>query len=160
MERNNKSKGGRTPLPEREKRKHCVGTKLNDIELQILEAKIQEYKMSLYEYLRKALNECKISEKDYKTFLKVVDEFSISHVMRLCVIQSVVYPRVTVEEIKTYKDLSMQVRNYGVNIRPIAIKATLQSDEYAGYTDYVAIMERELEHIRDLVKTFQNKLKQ
>ena len=160
MERNNTSKGGRTPLPDREKRKHCVGTKLNDMELQILEAKIQEYKMSMYEYLRRALNECKISEKDYKTFLKTVDEFSISHVMRLCIIQSVVYPRVTVEEIKTYKDLSMQVRNYGVNIRPIAIKATMQSDDYTDYTDYVAIMERELEHIRNLVKTFQNKLKQ
>ena len=58
MERNNKSKGGRTPLPEKEKRKHCVGTKLNDMELQILEAKIQEYKMSMYEYLRRALTEC------------------------------------------------------------------------------------------------------
>ena len=87
MERNNKSKGGRTPLPEKEKRKHCVGTKLNDMELQILEAKIQEYKMSMYEYLRRALTECKISEKDYKKFLNVVDEFSISHVMRLCIIQ-------------------------------------------------------------------------
>ena len=47
------------------------------MELQILEAKIQEYKMSMYEYLRRALNECKISEKDYKKFLKVLDEFSI-----------------------------------------------------------------------------------
>ena len=157
MERNNKSKGGRTPLPEREKRKHCVGTKLNDMELQILEAKIQEYKMSMYEYLRRALNECKISEKDYKKFLKVVDEFSISHVMRLCIIQSVVYPRVTVDELKTYKELSMQLRNYGVNIRTIAIKANTQSD---ACIDYVEIMDRELQHIRELVKIFQDKLKQ
>ena len=157
MERNNKNKGGRTPLPEKEKRKHCVGTKLNDMELQILEAKIQEYKMSMYEYLRRALNECKISEKDYKKFLKVVDEFSISHVMRLCIIQSVVYPRVTTEELKTYKELSMQLRNYGVNIRTIAIKAITQSDDFI---DYVEIMERELQHIRDLAKIYQNKLKQ
>ena len=157
MEEYKKNKGGRTPLPEKEKRKHCVGTKLNDIELQILEAKIQEYKMSLYEYLRRALNECKISEKDYKTFLKVVDEFSISHVMRLCVIQSVVYPRVTVDELKTYKELSMQIRNYGVNIRQIAIKAITQSDDFI---DYVEIMERELQHIRGLAKIYQNKLKQ
>jgi len=156
MERNNKNKGGRTPLPEKEKRKHCVGTKLNDMELQILEAKIQEYKMSMYEYLRRALNECKISEKDYKKFLKVVDEFSISHVMRLCIIQSVVYPRVTTEELKTYKELSMQLRNYGVNIRTIAIKAITQSDDFI---DYVEIMERELQHIRDLAKIYQNKLK-
>ena len=157
MEEYKKNKGGRTPLPEKEKRKHCVGTKLNDIELQILEAKIQEYKMSLYEYLRRALNECKISEKDYKTFLKVVDEFSISHVMRLCVIQSVVYPRVTVDELKTYKELSMQIRNYGVNIRQIAIKAITQSDDFI---DYVEIMERELQHIRGLAKIYQSKLKQ
>ena len=157
MERNNKSKGGRTPLPEKEKRKHCVGTKLNDMELQILEAKIQEYKMSMYEYLRRALTECKISEKDYKKFLKVVDEFSISYVMRLCIIQSVVYPRVSTEELKTYKELSMQLRNYGVNIRPIAIKANTQSDDCI---DYVEAMERELQHIRELVKTFQDKLKQ
>lgn len=157
MERNNKSKGGRTPLPEKEKRKHCVGTKLNDMELQILEAKIQEYKMSMYEYLRRALTECKISEKDYKKFLNVVDEFSISHVMRLCIIQSVVYPRVTVDELKTYKELSMQIRNYGVNIRQIAIKAITQSDDFI---DYVEIMERELQHIRDLAKIYQNKLKQ
>ena len=157
MERNNKNKGGRTPLPEKEKRKHCVGTKLNDMELQILEAKIQEYKMSMYEYLRRALNECKISEKDYKKFLKVVDEFSISHVMRLCIIQSVVYPRVTTEELKTYKELSMQLRNYGVNIRTIAIKAITQSDDFI---DYVEIMDRELQHIRELVKIFQDKLKQ
>ena len=157
MERNNKNKGGRTPLPEKEKRKHCVGTKLNDMELQILEAKIQEYKMSMYEYLRRALNECKISEKDYKKFLKVVDEFSISHVMRLCIIQSVVYPRVTTEELKTYKELSMQLRNYGVNIRTIAIKAITQSDDFI---DYVEIMERELQHIRDLAKIYQNELKQ
>ena len=156
MERNNKSKGGRTPLPEKEKRKHCVGTKLNDMELQILEAKIQEYKMSMYEYLRRALNECKITEKDYKKFLKVVDEFSISHVMRLCIIQSVVYPRVTTEELKTYKELSMQLRNYGVNIRTIAIKAITQSDDFI---DYVEIMDRELQHIRELVKIFQDKLK-
>ncbi len=156
MERNNKNKGGRTPLPEKEKRKHCVGTKLNDMELQILEAKIQEYKMSMYEYLRRALNECKISEKDYKKFLKVVDEFSISHVMRLCIIQSVVYPRVTTEELKTYKELSMQLRNYGVNIRTIAIKAITQSDDFI---DYVEIMDRELQHIRELVKIFQDKLK-
>ena len=157
MERNNKSKGGRTPLPQKEKRKHCVGTKLNDMELQILEAKIQEYKMSMYEYLRRALNECKISEKDYKKFLKVVDEFSISHVMRLCIIQSVVYPRVTTEELKTYKELSMQLRNYGVNIRTIAIKANTQSYDYI---DYVEAMDRELQHIRELVKIFQEKLKQ
>ena len=157
MERNNKSKGGRTPLPEKEKRKHCVGTKLNDTELQILEAKIQEYKMSMYEYLRRALTECKISEKDYKKFLNVVDEFSISHVMRLCIIQSVVYPRVTTEELKTYKELSMQLRNYGVNIRTIAIKANTQSYDYI---DYVEAMDRELQHIRELVKIFQEKLKQ
>ena len=157
MEDKNKKKGGRTPLPVREKRKHCVGTKLNDMELQILEAKIQEYKMSIYEFLRRALNECKISEKDYKKVLNIVDEFSISHVMRLCVIQSVVYPRVTTEELKTYKELSMQLRNYGVNIRPIAIKAITQSDTYI---DYVEIMERELQHIRELVKIFQEKLKQ
>ncbi len=157
MEEHKKNKGGRTPLPEKEKRKHCVGTKLNDIELQILEAKIQDYKMSMYEYLRRALNECKISEKDYNAFLKIVDEFSISHVMRLCIIQSVVYPRVTLDELKTYKELSMQLRNYGVNIRPIAIKATTQSDNY---TDYEEIMERELQHIRDLAKIYQNKLKQ
>ena len=156
MELNNKSKGGRTPLPEKEKRKHCVGTKLNDMELQILEAKIQEYKISMYEYLRRALTECKISEKDYKKFLKVVDEFSISHVMRLCIIQSVVYPRVTTEELKTYKELSMQLRNYGVNIRTIAIKAITQSDDFI---DYVEIMDRELQHIRELVKIFQDKLK-
>ena len=156
MERSNKSKGGRTTLPEKEKRTHCVGTKLNDMELQILEAKIQEYKMSMYEYLRRALNECKISEKDYKKFLNVVDEFSISHVMRLCIIQSVVYPRVTTEELKTYKELSMQLRNYGVNIRTIAIKAITQSDDFI---DYVEIMDRELQHIRELVKIFQDKLK-
>ena len=112
--------------------------------------------MSMYEYLRRALNECKISEKDYNAFLKIVDEFSISHVMRLCIIQSVVYPRVTLDELKTYKELSMQLRNYGVNIRPIAIKATTQSDNY---TDYEEIMERELQHIRELVKIYQNKLK-
>ena len=157
MEGKNKKKGGRAPLPEKEKRKYCVGTKLNDMELQILEAKIQEYKMSMYEYLRRALTECKISEKDYKKFLKVVDEFSISHVMRLCIIQSVVYPRVSTEELKTYKELSMQLRNYGVNIRPIAIKANTQSDDCI---DYVEAMERELQHIRELVKTFQDKLKQ
>lgn len=157
MEGKNKKKGGRAPLPEKEKRKYCVGTKLNDMELQILEAKIQEYKMSMYEYLRRALTECKISEKDYKKFLNVVDEFSISHVMRLCVIQSVVYPRVTTEELKTYKELSMQLRNYGINIRPIAIKTITQSD---ACIDYVEIMERELKHIRDLVKIFQEKLKQ
>ena len=156
MEGKNKKKGGRAPLPEKEKRKYCVGTKLNDMELQILEAKIQEYKMSMYEYLRRALNECKISEKDYKKFLKVVDEFSISHVMRLCIIQSVVYPRVTTEELKTYKELSMQLRNYGVNIRTIAIKAITQSDDFI---DYVEIMDRELQHIRELVKIFQDKLK-
>lgn len=157
MEGKNKKKGGRTPLPEKEKRKHCVGTKLNDIEYQILEAKINEYKMSMYEYLRKALSECKIGTKDYKAFLKVVDEFSISHVMRLCVIQSVVYPRVTAEELHTYKGLSLQLRNYGVNIRPIAIKATTQSDDNV---DYVQTMERELHYIRELVKDYQMKLKQ
>jgi hypothetical protein len=127
------------------------------MELQILEAKIQEYKMSMYEYLRRALTECKISEKDYKKFLNVVDEFSISHVMRLCIIQSVVYPRVTTEELKTYKELSMQLRNYGVNIRTIAIKANTQSYDYI---DYVEAMDRELQHIRELVKIFQEKLKQ
>ena len=103
------------------------------------------------------MTECKISEKDYKKFLNVVDEFSISHVMRLCIIQSVVYPRVTVDELKTYKELSMQLRNYGVNIRPIAIKATTQSYDYI---DYVEAMDRELQHIRELVKIFQDKLKQ
>ena len=156
MEGKNKKKGGRAPLPEKEKRKHCVGTKLNDMELQILEAKIKEYKMSMYEYLRKALDGCRISARDYRTFLKVVDEFSISHVMRLCIIQSVVYPRVTTEELKTYKELSMQLRNYGVNIRTIAIKAITQSDDFI---DYVEIMDRELQHIRELVKIFQDKLK-
>ena len=61
------------------------------------------------------------------------------------------------EELKTYKELSMQLRNYGVNIRPIAIKANTQSDDCI---DYVEAMERELQHIRELVKTFQDKLKQ
>lgn len=51
----------------------------------------------------------------------------------------------------------MQLRNYGVNIRPIAIKANTQSDDCI---DYVEAMERELQHIRELVKTFQDKLKQ
>lgn len=157
MEGKNKKKGGRAPLPENEKRKHCVGTKLNDMELQILEAKIKEYKMSMYEYLRKALDGCRISARDYRAFLKIVDGFSISHVMRLCVIQSVVYPRVTTEEFKTYKELSMQLRNYGVNIRTIAIKAVTQSDTGI---DYVETMEKELQHIRELVKIYQNKLKQ
>jgi hypothetical protein len=63
---------------------------------------------------------------------------------------------VTVDELKTYKELSMQIRNYGVNIRQIAIKAITQSDDFI---DYVEIMDRELQHIRELVKIFQDKLK-
>ena len=100
-------KGGRTPLPDEEKRKNLVATKLTDIELEVARAKAEAFKMTVYELLKEALNRCVISVKQYDEFVKIVDRFSLSHLMRLCIIRSVVYPRLTAEELAVYKDLTV-----------------------------------------------------
>lgn len=157
MESSKKNKGGRPPLPENEKRSHSIGTKVNDMEFKIINAKIEEFKMTIYEYLRKALIDCRISAKKYEECIKVVNEFSHSDLMRLCIIKSVVHPRITLEEIKLYKELSTNLRNYGINIRPIAIQANTQT---GNCIDYVQTMNEELNKIKELRIEFQNKLKQ
>lgn len=157
MESSKKNKGGRPPLPKNEKRSHSIGTKVNDMEFKIINAKIEEFKMTIYEYLRKALIDCKISAKKYEECIKVVNEFSHSDLMRLCIIKSVVHPRITLEEITLYKELSTNLRNYGINIRPIAIQANMQT---GNRIDYVQTMNEELNKIKELRIEFQNKLKQ
>ena len=119
MTQDTKKKGGRTPLPDNQKRKYSIGTKVNEVEYQILTAKKDEFKLTIYDYLRKALEECTITVKSYDEFVKIVDNFSISHLMRMCVIQSYVMPRVSPEELAAYKDLTMNLRNHGRNIRDI-----------------------------------------
>ena len=157
MESSKKNKGGRPTLPENEKRSHSIGTKVNDMEFKIINARLDEFKMSIYEYLRQALINCKITVKSYNKFLKVVEDFTHSDLLRLCMIQSVVHPRVTPEEVKTYKELSANLRNYGINIRPIAIQANMQTGTHI---DYVQTMNEELNKIKELTKEYQNKLKQ
>ena len=142
-------------MPDHEKRSYPVGTKLTEIEHQILEAKIKEYKMTIYGYLKQALNNCKIDTREYDQFIDIVNEFSISHLMRLCIIQSNIYPRITKEELDAYKDLTMNLRNYGRNIREIAIKA----DEYNHTTKYVETINEELKKLENLRKEFNNRLR-
>ena len=148
-------KGGRTPLPDEEKRKNLVATKLTDIELEVARAKAEAFKMTVYELLKEALNRCVISVKQYDEFVKIVDRFSLSHLMRLCIIRSVVYPRLTAEELAVYKDLNMNLRNYGRNLRGVAIEATKQC---GGSTDYVAAVEKELEWLRAAKRKVQEQL--
>lgn len=155
MKEKRNHKGGRKPLPDEEKRKNLVATKLTDIEFQVLVAKIGAFKMTMYEYLQKAINDSIITAKQYEDFVKIVDQFSISHIMRLCVIQSVVYTRLTPEEVAIYKDLNMNLRNYGRNIRGIAIEATMRC---GGSTNYVAAVEKELEWLKSVKKKIQEQL--
>ena len=145
MKEKGDNKGGRTPLPDEEKRKNLVATKLTDIELEVARAKAEELKMTVYEFLKVALNACAITMKQYEEFVKIVDRFSLSHLMRLCIIRSVVHPRLTAEELAVYKDLNMNLRNYGRNLRGVAIEAARQCE---GSTDYVAAVEKELEWLR------------
>ena len=155
MTQDSKKKGGRTPLPDNQKRKYSIGTKVNEVEYQILTAKKDEFKLTIYDYLRKALEECTITVKSYDEFVKIVDNFSISHLMRMCVIQSHVMPRVSPEELAAYKDLTMNLRNHGRNIREIAIQANMQS---GGKIDYVQVMLDELQWLHNLKKDFQDRL--
>ena len=155
MTQDTKKKGGRTPLPDNQKRKYSIGTKVNEVEYQILTAKKDEFKLTIYDYLRKALEECTITVKSYDEFVKIVDNFSISHLMRMCVIQSYVMPRVSPEELAAYKDLTMNLRNHGRNIREIAIQANMQS---GGKIDYVQVMQDELQWLHNLKKDFQDRL--
>ena len=155
MTQDTKKKGGRTPLPDNQKRKYSIGTKVNEVEYQILTAKKDEFKLTIYDYLRKALEECTITVKSYDEFVKIVDNFSISHLMRMCVIQSYVMPRVSPEELAAYKDLTMNLRNHGRNIRKIAIQANMQS---GGKIDYVQVMQDELQWLHNLKKDFQDSL--
>ena len=155
MTQDSKKKGGRTPLPDNQKRKYSIGTKVNEVEYQILTAKKDEFKLTIYDYLRKALEECTITVKSYDEFVKIVDNFSISHLMRMCVIQSHVMPRVSPEELAAYKDLTMNLRNHGRNIREIAIQANMQS---GGKIDYVQVMQDELQWLHNLKKDFQDRL--
>lgn len=155
MTKDTKKKGGRTPLPDNQKRKYSIGTKVNEVEYQILTAKKDEFKLTIYDYLRKALEECTITVKSYDEFVKIVDNFSISHLMRMCVIQSYVMPRVSPEELAAYKDLTMNLRNHGRNIREIAIQANMQS---GGKIDYVQVMQDELQWLHNLKKDFQDRL--
>ena len=104
MKEKGDNKGGRTPLPDEEKRKNLVATKLTDIELEVARAKAEELKMTVYEFLKVALNACVITMKQYEEFVKMVVRFSLSHLMRLCIIRSVVHPRLTAEELAVYKD--------------------------------------------------------
>ena len=155
MTQDTKKKGGRNPLPDNEKRKYSIGTKVNEVEYQILTAKKDKFKMTIYDYLRKALDECIISVKSYDEFVKIVDDFSMSHLMRRCIINSYVLPRVTPEELAAYKDLTMNLRNHGRNIREIAIQANMQS---GGKIDYVQVMQDELQWLHNLKKDFQDRL--
>ena len=155
MKRKSINPGGRKPLPEEERRNHTVGTKVNDIELEILKAKTSSFKMTIYGFLRQALSECRISAKQYEEFVKVVDEFSLSHLMRLCIIRSVVHPRLTPEELAVYKNLNTNLRNYGRNLRGVAIEATKQCE---GNTDYVAAVEKELEWLKAAKRKIQEQL--
>ena len=61
MKEKRDQKGGRKPLPDEEKRKHLVATKLTDIELEVARAKAEAFKMTVYELLKEALNRCVIS---------------------------------------------------------------------------------------------------
>lgn len=104
-------KGGRTPLTDEEKRKNLVATKLTDIELEVARAKAEAFKMTVYELLKEALNRCVISVKQYDEFIKIVDRFSLSHLMRLCIIRSVVYPQ-------RYAGTCLQEQQTGADKRP------------------------------------------
>ena len=75
MKEKGDNKGGRTPLPDEEKRKNLVATKLTDIELEVARAKAEELKMTVYEFLKVALNACVITMKQYEEFVKIVDRF-------------------------------------------------------------------------------------
>ena len=62
-------KGGRTPLPDEEKRKNLVATKLTDIELEVARAKAEAFKMTVYELLKETLNRCVMSVTQYDEFI-------------------------------------------------------------------------------------------
>lgn len=49
MKEKGDNKGGRTPLPDEEKRKNFVATKLTDIELEVARAKAEAFKMTVYD---------------------------------------------------------------------------------------------------------------
>lgn len=91
-----KSKGGRPPKSEVMKRNYFVKTKLTKVEKEIIKAKAARAGVTLYEYMRQAVLTAQVIKPE---------------------------PPITPEEWGILKELMVAIRNLGINVSAIALKA-------------------------------------
>lgn len=91
-----KSKGGRPPKSEAMKRNHIIKAKLTKAEIEIVKAKAARAGVTMYEYMRQAVLTAQVVKPE---------------------------PPISPEEWEILKELMVAVRNLGINVNTIALKA-------------------------------------
>lgn len=121
-----KSKGGRPPKSEVMKRNHLVRTKLTKAEKEIVKAKAARAGVTLYEYMRQAVLTAQVIKPE---------------------------PPVSPEEWEVLKELMVAIRNLGINVNTIALKANNNL-----VRDYAHDMKLFLQEADRIKQTYFNKL--
>lgn len=114
---------GRPKAPEEDRIQYRISAKFSLKEILSLKKKAESDGISLYEYMRQAL------------------------------LTAEVHPRIKPEEMTSYKALSMEIRNIGVNLNLIAKKAV-----NALSRNYDADIASALKSLEDILTTFKKKL--
>ena len=114
---------GRPKAPEEDRIQYRISAKFSLKEILSLKKKAESDGISLYEYMRQAA------------------------------LTAEVHPKITPEDMKAYKDLSMEIRNIGVNLNLIAKKAV-----NALSRNYDADIASALKSLEDILTTFKKKL--
>ena len=121
-----KSRGGRPPKKDVMKRNHIIKTKLTKAEKEIVKAKAARTGVTVYEYMRQAVLKAKVIKPE---------------------------PPISTEEWKILKELMVAIRNLGINVNAIALKAN--NDLARNYAYDLKLFLREAERIK---QTFMDKL--
>lgn|SRR5574344_1417555 len=100
-----KKNGGRPTIPEDEKLSKIVSFRLDKSSQKLLNKKLEIAKISLSDFIRKALKNSDISKAKYDDFLKAKDKLTETDILKIISIKSEVVSALTPEETKNIKQL-------------------------------------------------------
>lgn len=139
-----RNRGGRPRVDGLWKRNVVVSTKLTRAECDILEAKAEKARLTLYEYLQRALNGALIGHHTYETMRANIQVLRMSSFVRMIIVESQVKEPMTVEQAEAIarmndgmNHLYRELNAIGRNLNEVARKAN------AGFArDYAADLKR------------------
>lgn len=127
-----KNRGGRPKVSSIHKRKITVSTRLSEIEYGLLMKKTEQAELSVYEYLKRAVNSAVITHHDYQTMKANIDRLTDSGILRMIVLKSEVRTAMNADAMHavnrmtdSMNRLRTELRNIGINLNAVAKKANV-----------------------------------